>query len=132
MSVNLTSQVIEPAVLSREVLTNQVASGAHAAVTTASPRVEISLPKLSKNQENEFARTDENIELKTSLDAVGKMLKSKNIDLSWRVDDKTNSIVIKFIERGSNKLIRQVPPEEILRLREHISEILGMIYDTKI
>ncbi|MBD3169724.1 MAG: hypothetical protein GF307_09600 [candidate division Zixibacteria bacterium] len=94
-----------------------------------STRVEINLPR--SNQHNDGQLTNEQ-EISKAIDNVSQMLADKHIDLNWNYDDKSNSIVIRFVERNSNKLIRQVPPEEILKLRQHITEMLGMIYDQKL
>ena len=93
-----------------------------------SARVEINLPRSDDGKKQNSV----NSEVKKAIGSVSQMLTEKNIDLKWNFDDKSNSIVIKFIERESNKLIRQVPSEEILKLRQHITEMLGMIYDQKL
>ena len=51
------------------------------------------------------------------------------VDLNLSIDEKTESLVIKLIERESHKVIRQIPPEEILRLRQHLQELLGVVFD---
>ncbi|MCP4634278.1 MAG: flagellar protein FlaG [candidate division Zixibacteria bacterium] len=98
----------------------------------ACPKVVINLPKSNQDREDSQDSNSDDMEVIKSLDSIRDVLAAKHIDLSWSIDNETNSIVIKFVERDSNKLIRQIPPEEILRLREHINEMLGMIYDSKV
>jgi len=96
-------------------------------------RVEINIPQINKdNQTAESASRYEKDKLEKVFGSVLKVLERKNIDLRWNVDNRANSVVIKFIERDTSKIIRQIPPEEILKLREHMEEMLGMIYDGKI
>jgi flagellar protein FlaG len=49
--------------------------------------------------------------------------------LKFSIDDKSNTVIVQVIEKNSGKLIRQIPPQEILKLRQRISDLLGMIYD---
>jgi len=49
--------------------------------------------------------------------------------LKYEIDDKTDELIIKIFEKGTDKLIRQIPPEEFLRLKERINDLLGIIYD---
>jgi flagellar protein FlaG len=61
-----------------------------------------------------------------------KFARENQFDLKFSVDDKSNAIVVQLFEKGTGKLIRQIPSEEVLRLKQRISDLLGMIYDTKV
>jgi flagellar protein FlaG len=71
-------------------------------------------------------------ELQKTLQEMNESLKLKNIALKYSIDDKTEEIVVKVIEKSSHRVIRQIPPEEALRLRGHIKELLGMIFDENV
>lgn len=58
-----------------------------------------------------------------------EFVKDFQVDLKYEIDDKTDELIIKIFEKGTDKLIRQIPPEEILRLKERINDLLGIIYD---
>lgn len=64
-----------------------------------------------------------------SIDYIDKYLKDILVDFKYEVDEKTNDIVIKIFEKGTDKLIRQIPPEAILKLKQRINDLLGIIYD---
>ncbi len=131
--MNTTSQVAGQAVKNSEVNITKGIGKPKAAEAGSRSRVEINLPSLSRQPDKRLAvHEGKENEINQALGSIKSMLASKQIDLRWRFDDKTNSIVIKFVERESNRLIRQVPPEEVLRLKEHINEMLGMIYDHKV
>jgi len=68
-------------------------------------------------------------QLRQAVDLINRMLDRSPVDLNLSIDDGTNSLVIKLIERESQKVIRQIPPDEILRLRRHLQELLGVIFD---
>lgn len=47
------------------------------------------------------------------------------------VDDKTNDVVVKIVNKDSGEVVRQIPPEEVLKLRQHLEESVGWILDTE-
>jgi flagellar protein FlaG len=49
--------------------------------------------------------------------------------LNFSIDDATKSLVVKVIDSETEKVIRQIPPEEILAIRARIQELLGAIFD---
>jgi flagellar protein FlaG len=66
---------------------------------------------------------------KETVDYFNKFVKEVQVDLRYEVDDKTNEVVIQIFEKGTDKLIRQIPPDAILQLKQRISDLLGIIYD---
>ena len=66
-----------------------------------------------------------------AVELVNLMLDRSPVDLNLSIDEDTKSVVIKLIERESHKVIRQIPPDEILRLRRHLQELLGVIFDKR-
>jgi flagellar protein FlaG len=82
----------------------------------------------------ETKKTTEDLEklkkaVKESADYFERFAKDNQFNLKFSVDDKSDSIVVQVVETGTGKLIRQIPAEEVLRLRQRISDLLGMIYD---
>jgi len=67
-----------------------------------------------------------------AVDYFEKIAKENQFNLKFSVDDRSNTVIVQVIEKGSGKLIRQIPSEEILKLRQRISDLLGMIYDKEI
>ena len=47
--------------------------------------------------------------------------------LAFQVDRETNSVVIKVIDKRNDEVIRQIPNEEILKLREKMKEMTGIL-----
>jgi len=67
--------------------------------------------------------------VKETVDYFEKFVKNVQVDLKYEIDEKTNDVIVKVFERGTDRLIRQVPPEAILKLKQRISDLLGIIYD---
>jgi len=64
-----------------------------------------------------------------TVDFFNKFVKEVQVDLRYEIDDETDEIVIMLFEKGTDKLIRQIPPEAILNLKQRINDLLGIIYD---
>jgi flagellar protein FlaG len=103
-----------------------------------SPHPDVNANHIGKEMEAKVAigaesnKEGELEELRKTLEEINESLKMKNIALNYSIDDKTEEIVVKVIEKSSDRVIRQILPEEALRLRGHIEELLGMIFDENI
>lgn len=54
---------------------------------------------------------------------VGQMLKRK---LNFSIDETTEKVVVKVIDEESGEVVRQVPPQEMLRIASHLKELQEM------
>jgi flagellar protein FlaG len=61
-----------------------------------------------------------------NLQKVAANLKSR---LSFSKDESTGKTIIKVLEEDSGKIIRQIPPEEMLRLSAKMTEVIGILFD---
>lgn len=52
-----------------------------------------------------------------------------NTSLSFSVDEKTGTTVIKILDRETDKVIREIPPSELLKLAAKLSEVIGRLVD---
>lgn len=80
---------------------------------------ETSKNKVSKEEADKIVET---------LYELTDMLKTS---LTFKVDEKTDSVVIKVIDKKSNEIIRQIPNEDILALREKMEEMTGILLREK-
>ena len=51
--------------------------------------------------------------------------------LHFSVDEDSGETVIQVIDSATNEVIRQIPPEEILTLRDRLGEVQGLLFKTK-
>jgi flagellar protein FlaG len=56
-------------------------------------------------------------------------LRSNGRDLEFRVDTNTHDMVITVREAASGKVIRQIPNEEALQMRQYLDEWSGTFLD---
>ena len=63
---------------------------------------------------------------------INQAIKSLNDHLQFSVDDTTKSVVVKLIDGNTGQVLRQIPPEEILRLRAYYREHEGLLVNTAV
>ena len=71
-------------------------------------------------------------EIRKDLDAINAQLKIMNRSIQFSIDESSHDIVVRVVDKESGELIRQVPPESLLRLREQLTEISGMIVEERV
>lgn len=77
------------------------------------------------------AKVDPN-EVKQAALEINQALKSLNDHLQFSVDTTSNSTVVKLIDGDTGKVLRQIPPEEVLRLRDYFSKHQGLLVNTAV
>ena len=68
-------------------------------------------------------------DIKEQVDRLNRDAFSSGEKVMFDYDDKTNRVVVRFIDKESNEVVRQYPAKEIMRLAEHIHDYLGMLID---
>ncbi|MGD0821528.1 MAG: flagellar protein FlaG [Desulfomonilia bacterium] len=70
-------------------------------------------------------------EIKQNLDAINAQLRSNNSSIQFTVDGKMDDIVVKVVDDDTGKVIRQIPPDDVLSIREHLKEMSGLLVKEK-
>jgi flagellar protein FlaG len=63
---------------------------------------------------------------------INSKIKMSNTQLQYSIDEETQRISIKVIDQDTDKVIREIPPEETLEAIKKIWEIAGIIVDKKL
>jgi flagellar protein FlaG len=72
------------------------------------------------------------IEMKKVIDTLEKGIRQFNRRLKFDINTELNRIVVKVIDKDTEKVIREIPPSEIQNLLMKIREAIGLLYDTEI
>lgn len=59
--------------------------------------------------------------------ALNELASAMNVRIAFLVDQATGKTVIKVIDQETQEVIRQIPPEEMLRLVARMSLLLGVL-----
>jgi len=68
-------------------------------------------------------------EMEKAMVKVNELAKSLSRKLSFSYDDRIEKIIVKVMEGDTEKIIRQIPPEEMIRLSLRMDEIMGMLFN---
>jgi flagellar protein FlaG len=52
-----------------------------------------------------------------------------NKKLQFVVDHNSNEVTVKVIDKDTDKVIRELPPEELQRLHRNLTEAIGLLFD---
>ena len=76
------------------------------------------------------------VDLKISADRITDAIRSMkeytgwgNFNINFEVDKDTQAMVVKIVDRETGETIRQMPPDELLKLKLHMQEVLGLVFD---
>ena len=57
---------------------------------------------------------------------------TQNTRFSYTVTDEIGRYIIKIIDRNTDRVIKQIPAEELQALHENIQEAIGLLFDKEI
>ena len=68
-------------------------------------------------------------EVESAVAAFNEVFKQANVSVRYQIDTQTGDLIISLVNRDTQEVLRQVPPEQILRMRQRLEEMLGVIFD---
>ena len=71
------------------------------------------------------------IDVHKAVEKLNKIAQAQKKDVSFSVDEASESTVIKIFRTHTGELIKQIPSEEILAMRARIRKNTGWLYDSK-
>src|SRR3990170_6273058 len=57
-------------------------------------------------------------------------LKRLNTELRFEVDSESKEVIVKIVDPENDEVIRQIPSEEILAIRERMEDLVGVLFKT--
>lgn len=88
---------------------------------------EVDQPRKALQKEERTAE-----EIMKDLDAVNTQLRIMNRSIQFSIDERSHDIVVRVVDRESGEVIREVPPESLMKLRERMAEISGLLVEEKV
>ncbi len=90
-------------------------------------------------QAGAFAGEKEHIEEKSSEKHTGELFKksnsaleSKYVRFEFNIHEATNKVMVKVVDKETDEIIREIPPEKILDMVAKMWELAGLFIDEKI
>ena len=77
------------------------------------------LPLTARDQANEASKVEQ------AVSQVNEFVQNLNRDLQFTVDEDSGRTVIKVLDTETKQVIRQIPPEELLRIANYLFDAKG-------
>ena len=89
-----------------------------------------SASKKQETTDSTIKETSEN-HLKSVLSVANQKIRMTNTRCEFEYHDKTKRVSIKVIDKATDEVVREIPPEEALEMVEKIWELAGLIVDER-
>lgn len=76
-------------------------------------------------QVEEFTQED----LREVASAFGEAIGIINRGLRFRIDESSNQVITQVIDRNTDEVIRQIPPQELLDISQRLRSFVGALLD---
>lgn len=86
----------------------------------------------TKGLSSEQRRPLDEGEIREAMETLEKSFRLFNHRLQFSINREINRIVVKVIDRATDKVIKEIPPEEIQRMAAKMREMIGLLVDEKI
>jgi flagellar protein FlaG len=70
-------------------------------------------------------------EIDAAVNKVNSALDAFSFSLRFKIHDESNRVMVQVIDKETDELIREIPPERLLRLAAQIQEMIGLLLDTR-
>jgi flagellar protein FlaG len=61
----------------------------------------------------------------------GEALARLNHGIRFEIDETTETVVVKIVDRNTDEVLRQIPPKELLELSQRFRRYVGVLLDTE-
>jgi hypothetical protein len=76
-----------------------------------------------------FKSGEENVYLDEALEKLRSISDIFNRRLDFEVDRDTNRIIVKVIDTKTDKVVKEIPPAQLVQLAAKIQEMIGILVD---
>lgn len=88
------------------------------------------LEQTSEKSSDQTKLTREDVE--EMVEALEDFANTVQTRLNFSIDDDTEDVVVKIMDKETDEVIKQFPAEEILKLREKMQDLSGLLFSTNV
>ncbi|WP_456432691.1 flagellar protein FlaG [Thermosulfuriphilus sp.] len=70
-------------------------------------------------------------QLERLAESIEEYLRHLDFKIEFSVHQETDQIVVKVVDPKTGQVIRQIPPEELLKIQEKLHELTGLLFEKK-
>lgn len=67
--------------------------------------------------------------LNSTVDEMNAEFAVRNSTIRFRVDQESKDVIVSVVDKTSDEVIREIPPEEVVRMRERLKEMAGLLLE---
>ena len=91
----------------------------------------VDLPGVENKKDIEINSVPSDEQLQEALDSINAKFESMDHSIRFSINKDLKDVVIEIVDRDTGDIIRQIPPEGLIKLRTHLNEMAGVIlHDT--
>ncbi len=68
-------------------------------------------------------------ELEEDVSELNTRLESMNYAIRFKVDSETDDVIVTVVDRETDEVIREIPPEEVIKMRVRFKEMAGLLLE---
>ncbi len=87
--------------------------------------------KMEQRVESEQPSDDDPQALEKAVQRMEEFIRRVGRDLHFRIDDETGHVVVTVLVRGTDDVVRQIPPEEMLAISKRMAEVHGLLFNSQ-
>ena len=87
--------------------------------------------QVRQQEEQQNANKIPNDLIEKAVKNLKKKLSMLNTQLQIQIDKDTEMVVVKVIDKDTKEVIRQIPPEYVLKIAKYLDEIAGLLFNEK-
>ena len=65
------------------------------------------------------------------VEQLNQQMQASNRNLSFGIDKKINTFVITVTDKASGEVVRQIPPESVVRVAHNIANLKGVLFSAQ-
>ncbi|MGD0233718.1 MAG: flagellar protein FlaG [Syntrophorhabdales bacterium] len=114
-----------------EAVTTTIQAGDYLSKKGAAPQQDAKQPVTVATDAAPAKKVDPE-DVKQAAMEINQAIKSLNDHLQFSVDSSSKSMVVKLIDDNTGQVLRQIPPEEVLKLRAYFRDHEGLLVNTAV
>lgn len=87
---------------------------------------------LGEQEQPQEQDADQSQQIEEAANRLNELAQSIKRDLKFSVDDTSGETVITVLDGATNEVIRQIPEDRVLALRENIESLKGILFSAEI
>ncbi|MCL2800882.1 MAG: flagellar protein FlaG [Treponema sp.] len=93
------------------------------------PSSQTPLPQLMRQQDTQPEKKEKPQNIQTTAADIERIGSALNKKLQFVVDHRSNEVIVKVIDKATDKVIKEIPPEELQRLHRSLKEAIGLLFN---